>query len=402
MKNQKYIVGGLVIFIMVLMTSMAFAGRHHMKPFVPDLSPGWNEIDPAAVYPNFDYNGLTPACSNCPSCDSDKYTFFAKRGTTNKLVVFFQGGGACWDSMNCLYYSTFNEQEFETVEGYFSNPDDMKGIFDTNNPDNPFKDWYIVYLPYCTGDLFWGANDFAYPDYTDALTVDTWTIQHRGFVNFKVVLKWMKDNFRLPREIFVAGSSAGGYGAIMNYPYIRESFPLSRVYVLGDAANGVTGGEFNSKIKDVWDVQMPDWILGSDISQITTEDVYTNIAAEYPFMKLAQYTTAWDQTQVWFYHLQCDDNVMYPNTWNSLGDTDFGTWNYCMNLYTHDAAAVAPNYRYYIGAGSDHTILLSDKFYTETSAGGVSFAQWIKSMVNNPFGVFGGPFQGIWQNLEAQ
>ena len=27
------------------------------------------------------------------------------------------------------------------------------GFLDTANPDNPFKDWTIVYVPYCTGDL---------------------------------------------------------------------------------------------------------------------------------------------------------------------------------------------------------------------------------------------------------
>jgi hypothetical protein len=283
-----------------------------------------------------------------------------------------------------------------------TSPDSMvnHGIFDFTKADNPFKDWFVVYLPYCTGDLFWGANDYAYPDYLNLLPGETWTIQHRGFVNFQSVLKWMKDNFKLPLQIFVTGSSAGGYGAIMNYPYIRESFPLTRVYVLGDATNGITGDDFNVKANAAWNVQYPRWILGDDFSQITAEDVYMNIAAEYPLMKFAQYSTNLDQTQVWFYHLQLDNNVQNPSIWNNLTPADFATWNYYMTLYAHDTAAAAPNYRYYIGAGYDHTVLTKDKFYSESSAGGVYFSSWLKSMVENPFGFGGGPLQGIWKNLE--
>lgn len=29
------------------------------------------------------------------------YAFFFRRGTVNKLVVEFEGGGACWDKETC-------------------------------------------------------------------------------------------------------------------------------------------------------------------------------------------------------------------------------------------------------------------------------------------------------------
>jgi hypothetical protein len=397
MDHQKYIRIGLIVAVAFFVTSLTHAAYPAPKRFLPDIATGWNEIDPAAVYPGFSYQGLTPACSNCPSCTSDKYTFFVRKGKVNKLLVFFQGGGACWDEMNCIYASTCTRQETETVSTLTS----MKGIFDFTRSDNPFKDWYVVYLPYCTGDLFWGAEDYEY-------VAGLRKFQHRGFVNFKVVLKWVQDNFACPFEVFVAGSSAGGYGAIMNYPYIKESYPLSLVYVLGDAANGVVGENFSHVGIYRWDIQIPTWILGSYTPDMTMGDIYANIAAEYPLMKLAQYTTAMDGTQIWFYNLQLDDNVEDPALWTfPTGDSVYdytvvSQWVGTMLSYTHGTAAVAPNYRYYIGAGTDHTVLLSDKFYAEDSAQGVSFAQWVKCMVNNPFGVFGGPLQGIWKNVEAQ
>jgi hypothetical protein len=397
MRVRKYINFSLLVLISLVIASIAIAGG-----LVPNLPNGWSQVSPD---PKFTYHGLSPACSSCPATDPT-YKFFVRKGTVNKVLIYFNGGGACWDSMNCLYALTYNPMVFEYVSSgqlyVYNQPDPTspgtvnQGIFDFTNANNPFKDWYVVYLPYCTGDLFWGAKDFPYP----TGPTSTWTIQHRGFVDFQAVLKWVKDNFKFPLQIFVTGSSAGGYGAIMDYPFIREAFPLTRVYVLGDAANGITGDDFNSKAAAVWNPQFATWILGNDITQLTIEDIYSNIAAEYPLMKLGQYTAAYDQTQTWFYHLQLDNNVENPAVWNSLTQTDFFWWNYYMNQYAWGTAASSPNYRYYIAKGGVHTILGRPEFYTESSAGGVYFSQWLTSMVNNPFGFGGGPLQGIWQNLE--
>ena len=37
-----------------------------------------------------------------PPGSKANFHFWAKRGTVNKLVVFFDGGGACWDPLTCL------------------------------------------------------------------------------------------------------------------------------------------------------------------------------------------------------------------------------------------------------------------------------------------------------------
>jgi hypothetical protein len=39
------------------------------------------------------------------------------------------------------------------------------------------------------------------------------------------------------------------------------------------------------------------------------------------------------------------------------------------------------NYRYYLAQGTDHTVVVDDKFYTETS-GGVSFLDWTDDMIH--------------------
>jgi hypothetical protein len=396
-----------MVFVLVFSTQ-AFAKWKRYKPILPDIPKTWTEVDPEEVYPDFTYNGLEPACASCPptmdpttgevTMYDPKFTFFVKGGKINNLVIYFQGGGACWDSMNCLYAHTYYE-EVPPIEMFYDT--EGKGIFDTSNGANPFKNWYMVYIPYCTGDVHWGANDKKYP-----YGGGTATIKHRGFVNFQVVLRWIEDNFSRPRSIFVSGSSAGSYGAIMGFPYIKEAFPWSRVSVLGDAGNGVTGGNFQTESINNWNIQLPQWVPGFEggyDETMSMDFVYVSIAKAYPFSKLAQFTTAWDWNQTFFYNVML--NIHDPSLWGIPPDypywmNEWCSWHQQMLDFVWNTAAEAPNYRHYIAAGQYHTIMMSPQFYTEDSAG-IPFAKWVKAMVRNPFGMWGGPMQGRWKNVEC-
>ena len=329
----------------------------------------WTEINPVG----FEFNGLTPACSDAPGTTDDEFTFFVKGGKKNNIVVFFQGGGACWDYMNCVAAPTYTREQAEELSQF---SDDMEGygLFDQTEKANPFKDWGFVYIPYCTGDLFWGANDANYYGTT---------IKHRGFVNFQAVLNYLENNTNYPGKIFVTGSSAGSYGATIAFPYIKQSFKWSNVYLLGDAGAGVMGGTFPTQGIYNWNVQLPDWIFPDGYDpDMTMNEIYSLMAAEYPLSRLAQYSTAFDGTQIFFYNVML--NVDNPYVWNDITPEVAGTWHYTMKNYAQYTAATSPNYRYYIGAGFVHTIMMSPKFYTEESAGGTSFTGWVRQMMKSP------------------
>ena len=393
----------IVAISMLLVISPAQAKSKKYRPFSPGIGKQWVEIDPALEYPDFEYNGLTPACSNCPGTTSDKFTFFAKGGKQNDLVIFFQGGGACWDAMNCYHVPTYTQEQGETLAD-FADTAGM-GIFDTRNPKNPFRKWGFIYLPYCTGDLHWGASDSEYPlNPADPDNSPAITIQHRGFVNFQVVLKWLKENTRYPRRIFVTGSSAGSYGATMAFAYIKRAFPWSRLYLLGDAGNGVTSEEFSTEGILNWNVQTPPWIFPDGYQPETTmAEIYTTLAWWHPFSRLGQYTTAWDTTQISFYNIMqhIDDpsawSIVDPNTEIPLIDL-WLSWHYQMTGFAYVTAGYTYNYRYYIASGMEHTILMSPKFYTE-EVDGIPFAQWVNTMVYKP--IFSKKGQKYWRNLEC-
>jgi len=370
MKNLKFLKICTLILSSLFIVSIALAGS---------LPKQWTEINPADY--EFQYKGLTPACSCAPGTPNDKFTFFVKGGKTNNLVIFFQGGGACWDPMNCIYVPTYTQYEQEQL-AMFSDAMAGYGIFDQTKKNNPFKDWGFVYVPYCTGDLFWGANDASYGPYT---------IKHRGFVNFQAVLDYLKKNTNYPGKIFVTGSSAGGYGATLAFPYVKQAFTWSNVYLLGDASMGVLGGTFPTVGIYNWNVQMPEWIFpdGYDPS-LTMADMYMNFAAEYPWSRLAQYTTAYDGTQIFFLNVML--NISNPGVWQNVPPEVIGLWHFTMLGYAYETAGASPNYHYYIGSGTVHTILMSPKFYTEGSAGGTPFVDWVSAMIQTP---------NKWQNLEC-
>ena len=61
-------------------------------------------------------------------------------------------------------------------------------------------------------------------------------------------------------------------------------------------------------------------------------------------------------------------------------------------------SALAPNYRFYIGAGSDHIVLGDDSFYTEDSAQDVFFSDWVDDMLNHSSSWWGGE----WRNVSCE
>jgi hypothetical protein len=310
-------------------------------PETPDLAAGWTKIEP----------GGDTICS-----DGTPYAYFVHPGTVNRLVVYFQWGGACWDAASCSTPGLFDE----TVDDS-DNPENFAvGIGDLDNPDNPFKDWFWVFIPYCTADLHWGNN-------TQTYTADV-TIQHKGFVNFSAVLDWIEANFEQPEKIFVGGCSAGGAGSIIGAAHIQELYPDVPVYQLSDSNAGVSTEDVSQAIASSWNTadSMPDWIPALQVpsAELTMADLYIAVANYYPDDRWAQYNTAFDDVQTLYYAVQ--------------GGT--GDWSDLMLASIQEIQNSAPNFHSYIAPGKIHCT--SDTFYTR-EVEGVKLVDWVEAMVND-------------------
>jgi hypothetical protein len=320
------------------------------------------------------------------SCwDGAPYRFFVKKGTVNKLLVNYEGGGACWDIFTCGLNPTFKQDVLDDASpGSFP-----FGFADDDNPQNPFKDWHKVYVPYCTGDIHWGDATVEHQQLDEQGNVsNSVTVRHWGFRNTRVVEKWTREHFVDPELVFVTGSSAGAYGAIGNSAWLMEKvYPSTEFAVLGDAGNGVVTQDFTANEISKWGIEtlLPDWIpeLNVDVSELDAADLYAAAANTYPDNRFATFTSAYDGGsggQTGFYHIMLNPGAIFlwPQWWNSSC-----AWREGMEALNADAVARAPNYRFYVGAGTGHTTFFRDRVYTETTGGIPTVASWVSAMVND-------------------
>ena len=235
----------------------------------------------------------------------------------------------------------------------------------------------------------------------NAGTGETVTLQHRGFDNFLSVLAHMQSEYQ-PQQIFVTGQSAGGYGAVFQFPFIRETFPSARVDILGDAANGVITAGFNATVINNWGVTatIPDWVTGINAGSIATlslGDIYNNVADYYdeasfsPGSRVAQYTAAYDGNQRYFFNVMqlIDANKAYEDTsamWGpgsgfQVADSVSCDWFDTM-IVERDKANAAANFNYYIAPGDVHTITTSDDMF-QVSSNGTGLNDWLRSMAGD-------------------
>jgi hypothetical protein len=326
----------------------------------------WVQVTPPPV--RLDGRMFTATCSQARGADPT-YRFWIRRGAAERLVIFFDGGGACWDDVTCaiprLRGAPRDDDGFYKAELIDAdNPNRFSGIFDLDDPRNPVRSWSFVYVPYCTGDVHSGSNTARY---VDPDTGESYTIEHRGADNFRAVLNWVKHNFEQPDQILVAGSSAGAYGAATHYPRIRSAYPGARAMMIGDAGQGVMTQDFLDRRTRSWRSAIPRALFSRRDAITPDTDVVARLAARYPRDRFAQYTTAHDITQSSFYALMGAENACHA-------------WTERMTGALAQRQTVT-NFRSYLAAGDMHSILRTPRFYTEQS-GGAAFTEWFAAMID--------------------
>lgn len=358
-----------------------------VSPNVDDTQ--FTTITPALEI-RYEKKTLRPACK-----DNSTYRFFVKRGSVNKLLMYYQGGGACWEQLTCGIPVCDT-----TVDPAGSdNPNNgSSGFADLTNPNNPFKDWNVVAVSYCSCDVHFGD---AAQDYDNTDPLNPVHVEHRGFHNAKAAEKWAREHFVNPEMVFVTGSSAGSYGALFHAPLLQEVWPASTFRVLGDAGNGVITPSFLQDEFENWNFRanLPPTIPGvvESIDTGTGMVGYIEaVAAYFPGTNWAHYTTAFDGGsggQTGFYNVMLNGSDPLAGLVWWQGSCAFNAQMRQQAFDTYTAVSAAhDNYRYYIGTGSRHTGWGANKVYTDTTGGVPILVDWITAMLDSGPG---------WVNVEA-
>jgi hypothetical protein len=365
----------------------------------PTTAGTWQRIDSPAPVVGIDGKTHAAQCSGYPGTDPS-FRFWARKGSSKNLVVYFEGGGACWDNLTCTFpiagLPSSVPQFFVPQVPPGLDPAAIDGIFRTDNAANPVRDWNMVYIPYCTADIHTGTATANYtsvgnPALGVAPNVPI-TIQHRGFDNFMVVLDWMRKNIDKPKNVLVTGVSAGGYGATVNSPWVGRAFPQAHLYVLADASQGVTTPAFDAGTpgRGSWNPQFASWVFGNDIASVPGGEVMRRAAQGQRHAKVAQFTTSFDGVQIGFYGVM----KQFYGPGGSCPNPAIDWYQQMSKQLIADGNEVG-NYRYYVAGGTYHTLLRDPTFYSESSAG-PTFAQWLGGMLANRGGTNG--VGGQWFN----
>ncbi|MEZ5550557.1 MAG: pectin acetylesterase-family hydrolase [Pseudomonadales bacterium] len=312
----------------------------------------WQVIEP----------GADTVCS-----DGSAYRFFVRAADPAKLLVYFQGGGACWFPENC---DTHLQPSYK-VNVADDDPSRYDGIFALTNPDNPFLEYSMVIAPYCTADTHMGDRQTSYQaPATEDHTAHELTIHHRGFVNSNAVLDWIYGAYSNPAEIFVTGSSAGSIPSPYFAWQIAAQYPGARIAQLGDASGGYRrSATTNTDRMLQWGTL--DYLASRhpEFSEVTEdafnyELLYIKAAQARPDILFAEYDAAEDTVQKRFLALG-------GSTADSLLDL--------LRANHRDIRAEVSNFRTYVGPGDSHTILGRPEFYTAESDG-VRIRDWVADL----------------------
>jgi hypothetical protein len=310
-----------------------------------------------------------PDEGNGPMCIAGTpFSVFTRAGNPSRLLVFEQGGGACWqDFYNCNVLAEAQEPPAPRV-----------GIWDFDSHDNPFADYSIVYMPYCDGSTFNGDNVVFDPAFGVAIGVPEAVFRfHRGLRNQSAGMDIARATFPNASRITVAGSSAGGVGAAGNAPFLARFLYGNQVHltVFNDAGPVTVNPDAEADIEarvDDWQFEQffPASCVDCDDSADSTAIIRWRLDNDSTIRE-AFYETDADLTNRFFMDMLFD-----PVGFRDLVVTTHGVIN-----------AANPNrYKRFIVTGdTSHTALQSPLFYSQ-DANGVLLNEWARDfLVPTPF-----------------
>jgi alpha-beta hydrolase superfamily lysophospholipase len=277
-----------------------------------------------------------------------RYAFWLRRGDPNRVVIFFQGGGGCFDVRSCAPGSTWFDDRVDS----FDDPSFQTGLLDLQRGPNPFRGWSFLYIPSCTGDVHIGDRVTRY---------GPMTIRHRGWVNTRAALARAFREFPAPRQVLVTGCSAGSVGSAFHVPAVIEAWPRARVTQLGDSLAFV----FHRPISLVdWGspARFPSFFrIGN--RRFTMVEYLRALARRYPTRRFARFNYASDDVQERFYEAVGGDPAGFEP-----------------RLRRAEAELKRlPNYRSYLACGGDHCVLPVDRFFT-LQIRGIRVRDWVRRL----------------------
>jgi len=298
------------------------------------------------------------------SSDGSEWHGIFKKGTENKVVVYFFGGGVSItpetsEGGNKFYATNMTGQDFVAQGGIGSNAE-----------NNPFKNWSFLVIPYATGDFHAGTGVYEGKK----------TVYHTGYSNYAAFLEQIKPYVGEPDTLLVTGFSAGGFATSLLADDVIDRFPSAQnVTVCVDSSLMLYDGWHETAV-NLW--QSPEEIS----ARLTTDNlVLDSLTALYKkrgdsvkilfdcsyrddtLMQYQSYinTGKMDKTKALGDQFQADLSKMVAGLQTQIPGVGIYIWNHAEGAETHN---------------TQHTIISSNVF--DKREDGVSVADWMYAAVN--------------------
>jgi hypothetical protein len=298
---------------------------------------------------------------------SSPYEFRVMKGSSEKVVFYFQGGGLC-----------FSEDSYH---GGYCRPyiirDLGEGLTDTSSSSNPYADHTIVIVNICSGDFHSGQTTPGYLDSTGN------PVKQFGFKNVMSVLNWVtrqqkpRGGLKKLDSLVIAGSSAGAAVIHLWAKPILDRLDWKSAAVICDSAVNTWPSAFVVYLMHLFNVCTNAVLFSpteSDMCTLGTINAYTlqyqriaeisNIGVEY-----AMVTSSADSVQLLFTNAVLASVASSPIT---------AEQNFMLMKQLFEVLNQIQNFVVYVKNGADHMQLPTPAFYLDEqgSTGGTMVAQW--------------------------
>ncbi|MBR6149503.1 MAG: pectin acetylesterase [Lachnospiraceae bacterium] len=284
-KKKKIIIGVMIaaasIIVLIALGIAVFLKMTILKTF-PELE-GEPEIGKWYDVP----------VENAFSSDGSEWHGIFRKGTENKVVVYFFGGGVSITPETSeggkeFYATSMLAQDFVAQGGIGSNDD-----------HNPFKDWSFIVIPYATGDFHAGTGIYEGKK----------KVYHTGYNNYSAFIEKIKPYVGEPDTLLVTGFSAGGFATSLLAYDVIDRFP--------SAGNVTVCVDSSLLLYDGWhDTAVDLWRTPSGISdRLTTDNLVLDSLT-------ALYEKRGDSVKILFDCSYRDDTLMQYQSYIDTGKMD--------------------------------------------------------------------------------
>ena len=305
------------------------------------------------------------------SSDGSEWHGIFRKGTENKVVVYFFGGGVSITPETSeggkeFYATNMTAQDFVAQGGIGSNAE-----------GNPFKDWSFIVIPYATGDFHAGTGIYEGKK----------TVYHTGYSNYSAYIEQIKPYVGKPDTLLVTGFSAGGFATSLLADDVIDRFPSAEnVTVCVDSSLLLYNGWHDTAV-NLWKAptQISDRLVTNNLvlDSLTAlhkkrgDSVKILFDCSYRDDTLMQYQSyidsgKMDKTKELGDHFQRDLKEMINGLQTNIPDAGIYIWNCGEDADTHN---------------TQHTIISAnvfDKLGHDRSVG-----EWIYDAVNGDVKTYG-------------